>query len=202
SWMLDAKAYDKGTSPFRGRLGQPVIDSRLTLENRPAHPDLLGVSFTVEGLPTTETAWIERGVLRHLAYDRFTARQHGVDRLPTLEAPVLAAEHARTGGCVAVEDLIRGTERGILVSNFWYIRSVNPTDLTLTGMTRDGTFLIEDGRVTRAVRNFRFHDSPLRVFNQVEQITMPMEATTGENGKMLVPAMKLRDFHFTSVTRF
>ena len=79
---------------------------------------------------------------------------------------------------------------------------MNPTDLTLTGMTRDGTFLVEDGQITTAVKNFRFHESPLRIFKQVDAVTEPMEAVTSETGKMLVPAMVLRDFNFSSVTRF
>ena len=103
---------------------------------------------------------------------------------------------------MSVHDLIRHTDQGILVTNFWYIRPVNPTDLTLTGMTRDGTFLIEKGKITTAIRNFRFHDSPLRVFNQIEAFTTPQEATSSETGKLLVPAMKIRDFHFSSVTKF
>ena len=98
--------------------------------------------------------------------------------------------------------MIRDTTRGILVTNFWYIRPVNPTDLTLTGMTRDGTFLIEDGQITTPIRNFRFHDSPLRAFNHIETLTDPQEATSSETGKLLVPAMKIRDFNLSSVTRF
>ena len=101
-----------------------------------------------------------------------------------------------------MDDLIRTTQRGILVTNFWYIRPVNPSDLTLTGMTRDGTFLIENGEITSAVRNFRFHESPLRAFNQVEAYTTPAEAVTSETGKALVPAMRIHDFHFSSVTKF
>ncbi len=201
-WTLDAKAYDKNTSPFSGKLGSRIVDPRLTLRNLPDHPDLLGMGFTGEGLPTTDLAWIEDGVLTQLAYDRFTARAHRIERIPTLDAPCLIGAGPKESAAEGVEALVRGTERGILVRNFWYIRSVNPTDLTLTGMTRDGTFLIEGGKMTRAVRNFRFHDSPLRAFNHLEAFTAPVEATTGEGGKMLVPALKISDFNFSSVTRF
>ncbi|WP_447975490.1 TldD/PmbA family protein [Nitrospira sp. Kam-Ns4a] len=197
-WQLDAKAYDRRTSPFADRLGQPVVDRRLTLRNEPEHPDLLGAGFTGDGLPSLPSTWIESGVLKQLLYDRFTARQHGVAPIPTLDAPVLSGDAAAAG----VEDLIGTTERGILVTNFWYIRMVNPTDLTLTGMTRDGTFLIEDGRLAAPVRNFRFHESPLRAFAQVEACTGPIEAQTVESVKMLVPAVKVREFYFSSVTRF
>ncbi len=199
AWMLDAKSYDKGTSPFSGKLGRRIVDQRLTLRNRPDHPDLLGQGFTWEGLPSHDVAWIEGGVLTQLAYDRFTAKEHHVDVVPTLEAPYLSGDDAAVP---SVDALIGNTERGILVTNFWYLRIVNPTDLTLTGMTRDGTFLIEDGRITTGLRNFRFHESPLRAFNQLEAFTIPMEASSAETGKLLVPAMKLRDFNFSSVTRF
>jgi predicted Zn-dependent protease len=198
-WMLDAKSYDKGTSPFAGQLGRQILDERLTLQNLPEHADLLGTGFTHEGLPSEDALWIEKGVLRELSYDRFTAKQRKIKRIATLEAPCLSGSGP---GALKVQELIKQCERAILVTNFWYIRTVNPTDLTLTGMTRDGTFLVEDGQITTAVKNFRFHESPLRVFKQVDAVTEPMEAVTSETGKMLVPAMILRDFHFSSVTRF
>ena len=198
-WTLDAKSYDKGTSPFTGQLGRQILDERLTLQNLPGHNDLLGTGFTHEGLPSEEAVWIEKGVLKQLAYDRFTAKQHKIKRIATLEAPCLSASGSPA---FKTSDLIKQCERAILVTNFWYIRTVNPTDLTLTGMTRDGTFLVEDGQITSAVRNFRFHESPLRAFKHVEAWTEPAEAVTSETGKMLVPAMVLPDFYFSSVTRF
>ncbi len=198
-WMLDAKSFDKGTSPFVGKLGQRIIDRRLTLRNQPDHADLLGFGFTSDGLPVTESVWIEGGVLKQLMYDRFTARQHGIEPIATLESPCLSGE--RPAGA-RVSDLIRTTQRGILVTNFWYIRAVNPTDLTMTGMTRDGTFLVENGEIVTAVRNFRFHESPLRAFNQIDAFTTPAEAVTSETGKLLAPAMRVHNFNFSSVTRF
>jgi predicted Zn-dependent protease len=198
-WSLDAKSYEKGTSPFANKLGQRVVDERLTLQNVPGHADLLGVGFTHEGLPSESSAWIDRGILKQLAYDRFTAQAHGVQAIPTLEAPVLSAEGAASG---SVQDLIKRADRAILVTNFWYIRIVNASDLTLTGMTRDGTFLVEKGEIVSAVKNFRFHESPLQAFRHIEAWTGPMEAVTSETGKMLVPAMVLPEFNFSSVTRF
>ena len=198
-WTLDAKSYEKGTSPFTGQLGRQIVDERLTLRNRPDHSDLLGIGFTQEGLLSEDALWIENGVLRQLTHDRFTAKTHGIKRIATLEAPCLSASGSTFQ---KTQDLIKHSERAILVTNFWYIRTVNPTDLTLTGMTRDGTFLVEDGRIISAVRNFRFHESPLRVFKNVEAFTEPAEAVTAETGKLLAPAMTLRDFHFSSVTRF
>lgn len=198
-WSLDAKSYDKGTSPFARRLGQRIVDERITLQNLPGHADLFGVGFTSEGLPSEAAVWIDRGALRQLAYDRYTAAAHGLRTIPTLEAPALSL-----GGAARdrVQDVVKQADRAILVTNFWYIRTVNPTDLTLTGMTRDGTFLIEKGEIVGAVKNFRFHESPLRAFQHVDAWTVPLEAVTSETGKMLVPAVALPEFHFSSATRF
>jgi predicted Zn-dependent protease len=198
-WSLDAKSYEKGTSPFAGKLGERMLDRHLTLANSPGHADLLGVGFTTEGLPSGPSTWIDHGVLTQLMYDRFSAQAQGVKIIPTLEAPVLSIDGA---ACGTVQDLVKRTDRAILVTNFWYIRSVNPTNLTLTGMTRDGTFLVENGEIVSAVKNLRFHDSPLRVFRQIDAWTAPMEAVTAETGKMLAPAMALPQFHFSSSTRF
>jgi predicted Zn-dependent protease len=198
-WSLDAKSYMKGTSPFAGKLGQAIVDERLTLRNLADHADLLGEGFTHEGLPSTSSEWIDHGTLKQLAYDRFTAKAHGVTTIPTLEAPALSVEGPQAH---SIQDLIKGTERAILVTNFWYIRPVNPRDLTLTGMTRDGTFLVEKGEIVSAIRNFRFHESPLQAFRHLTAWTAPMEAVNSETGKMLVPAMALPHFHFSSVTRF
>src|SRR5262245_2606031 len=196
---LDAKSYEKGTSAFSGKLGHLIVDKRLTLRNLPVHEDLLGIGFTTDGLPTVASDWITDGVLVQLAHDRFTAKAWKIDKIPTLDAPCLSG---RGSSLPNLQELIKGTDRAILVTNFWYIRTVNPTDLTLTGMTRDGTFLVENGEIVSAVKNFRFHESPLRVFNRVVAFTSPAEAITSETGKFLVPAMTLRDFNFSSVTRF
>ena len=198
-WMLDAKSYLKGTSPFAGKLKKRILDARLSLENAPQLGDLLGVGFTQEGLPSTASQWIHQGVLQQLAYDRFTAQSQQIPTIPTLEAPRLSVEGASAG---SLPQLIKSIDRAILVTNFWYLRTVNPTDLTLTGMTRDGTFLVEKGEIVSAVKNFRFHESPLRAFQHLEAWTPPMEAVTSETGKMLVPAVILPEFHFSSVTRF
>lgn len=198
-WTLDAKSYEKGTSALSGKLGQAIVDKRLTLRNLPTHEDLLGIGFTADGLPTVASDWISEGVLAQLSYDRFTAKGRGIDKIPTLDAPCLSG----TGTSLpTLQELIKHTERAILVTNFWYIRTVNPTDLTLTGMTRDGTFLVENGAIVSAVKNFRFHESPLQVFNRIAAFTNQAEAITSETGKLLVPAMMLSDFNFSSVTRF
>ena len=198
-WTLDAKSYLKDTSPFAGRLNRRILDPRLSLENLPGHADLLGAGFTPEGLPSTASRWIEQGVLRQLAYDRFTAQAQQVSAIPTIDAPCLSVDGPSTG---SLAQLIKSTDRALLVTNFWYLRVVNPTDLTLTGMTRDGTFLVEKGEIVSAVKNFRFHESPLVAFQHVDAWTAPIEAVTSETGKFLAPAVVLPEFQFSSVTRF
>lgn len=198
-WMADAKSYYKGNSPFVGKLGSVVLDPRLSIQTDPSHPDLLGSRFDGNGLATGRQSLIEKGVLKQLYYDRFTAKEHGVDPTPRPGAVTMSF----SGPTVeSVDDLIAQTERAILITNFWYIRFVDRSDITITGMTRDGTFLVEDGKIVCGLRNFRFHDSPLRCFGTVDAATGPLESITLERSKMLLPALRLPDFHLSSVTKF
>jgi predicted Zn-dependent protease len=198
-WTMDAKSFYKRTSPYEGKLGRLIMDRRLTLSNQTRHPDLLGNGFNSEGLPAEDLVWIQNGVLKQLRYDRYTAQEHHVHPSPAFDAPYLSGEGTEAAN---IDELIRSTPHGILVTNFWYIRDVNPTDMTLTGMTRDGVFLIEDGHITTPLVNFRWHESPFRAFSNVEAFTAPTDAVSNENWKMQLPAMKIADFNFSSITRF
>ncbi len=198
-FATDAKSYYKGNSALAGKLGSTILDGRLTLRTDPTHPDLLGSAFDGNGLAVRPTVWVENGVLKQLYYDRFTAKEHGVEPTPRPSATILTFHGPNEG---SIDELIAKTKRAILITNFWYIRSVDQKDLTITGMTRDGTFLVEDGKIVCGVKNFRFHDSPLRCFQQVDAATRPLEAITMERGKMLLPAVRLPDFHLSSVTKF
>ncbi|MCP5109963.1 MAG: TldD/PmbA family protein [bacterium] len=198
-WSTSAKDYHKGNSPLTGKLGSQILDSRLTVMSDPAHSDMLGSRFGGDGMAARPTTWVKNGVLKNLHYDRFTAKQHGVEPTPPGRGSMMRFSGSTAGD---LAELIAGTQRGILITNFWYIRYVNPTDLTLTGMTRDGTFLIEDGKVTTGVKNFRFHESPLRALLTVDAATEPMECITNERGKMMLPAVRLPKFHLSSVTKF
>ncbi len=199
SFALNAKSYYRGNSAFAGKLNTKILDDRITMHTDPSHPDLLGSRFGGEGLAARKMTWVGNGVLKQLFYDRFTAKEHNVEPTPFPSAQVLSIS-----GKVArsTEALIRDTDRAVLVTNFWYIRSVDPRDLTITGMTRDGTFLVENGKIVCGVKNFRFHDSPLRAFAKIDAATAPQEAITMERGKMLLPAMRLPEFNFSSVTKF
>lgn len=196
---LNAKSYYRGTSALSDKLGRQVLDSRLSLQNRPDHPSLLGDGFSGAGLPADYKTWIRDGILKELNYDRFTAKKYNV----APSAPLDAAHLSGAGAAgETLDSLLSGTQRAVLITNFWYIRPVNPTDLTLTGMTRDGTFLVEDGKIVAGLQNFRWHDSPLRAFNAVDAFTAPDDAWTLERNKMFLPAFKIRDFNFSSVTKF
>lgn len=198
-WSAGAKSYYRGNSPFVDRLGTVILDPRLSVRTDPAHPQLLGSRFGRSGLASRPRTWVKNGVLKQLYYDRFTAKEHDTDPTPW---PTAAVMTFRGPTSKSIDELVARTKRGILVTNFWYIRYVDPTDITVTGMTRDGTFLVEDGKIVCGLRNFRFHDSPLRCLRNVDEATEPLESITLERGKMLLPALVLPDFHFSSVTKF
>ncbi|MBI3835438.1 MAG: TldD/PmbA family protein [Planctomycetes bacterium] len=179
-FAFDAKSYYKGNSALAGKLGSQILDPRLSVRTDPRHPDLLGGAFDNSGLATRPMTWIEDGVLKQLSYDRFTAKEHNVEPTPFPRAMIVSLSGRNAS---SIDDLIANTKRAILITNFWYIRPVDQKDLTITGMTRDGTFLVEDGKITCGVKNFRFHDSPLRCF-------------------AMLPAVLLPDFHLSSVTKF
>ncbi len=195
--VADARTYHAGGSPYAGKLGERIIDQRLTLQNRPDHPALLGNGFDRQGLPSDSHTWIERGVLKRLNYDRFMAKEHGVEPSYLPDAVHLSGEGPAGD---AVDDLIASVERGILVSDLCDIACANDANFALTGMTRNGTFLIKDGQVTTGLIDLRWHESPLQTFNRVVAFTAPTEAA-GDYGKMLLPAITIRDFQFTSVAR-
>jgi predicted Zn-dependent protease len=133
--------------------------------------------------------FIEKGVVSQLVYDRVWAARKGVEPTPS------AGNVIMRGGTASTEDLIRDTPRGILVTRFWYIRSVDPQTLLLTGLTRDGTFFIENGTIQFAIKNFRFNESPIIMLNNVEALGRPLR-----QGGDLFPPIRARDFTFTSLS--
>ncbi|HEV3253629.1 MAG TPA: metallopeptidase TldD-related protein, partial [Candidatus Acidoferrales bacterium] len=150
---------------------------------------------------------VDRGVPLNLVYARSTAKK--MNARPTGHGLPLPNEYGEApmnlvfaGGNSSVEEMIRTTERGILVTRLWYIREVDPYEKILTGMTRDGTFLVENGRVAGGIRNFRFNQSLLAMLSSVEALGPAVRASGEESFEMVVPAMKVRGFHFTEVTKF
>ena len=195
---LSARAADEGRSPFSkaggaNRVGEKVVDERVTLYSDPADAALLGDPFDEQGLPRGRIVWIENGVLKNLSYSRFWAQKQG--KMPTGEN-VLAGGLALTGGTKSTEEIIAGCERGILVTHFFYIRYLEPRTALFTGLTRDGVFLIEKGRIARALKNFRWNESPLLMLNRLEEIGRPEPTAPG----YMMPALRIRDFNFTSLS--
>jgi len=166
-----------------------------------------GAAFDAEGVPRRRLTLVDAGVIREVAYCRQAAALAGV--APTGHGFPLPNEVGEApcniviaGGDTTVEEMIASTERGILVTRLWYIREVDPYDKIFTGMTRDGTFLVEGGKVASGVRNFRFNVGLMEMLSKVEALGPAVRASGEETFDMVVPAMKVRDFNFTEVTRF
>ncbi|HEU4564864.1 MAG TPA: TldD/PmbA family protein [Gemmatimonadaceae bacterium] len=203
AFALNARNADEGRSFFSkpgggNKIGMKVVDERVSLVSDPLDPDAFANTFTAEGLPVGRTVWIENGVVKNLAYDRYWAQKQG-------HAPVPFAGTLRmSGGDASVEEMIRSTQRGILVTRFWYIRPVDPRTILYTGLTRDGTFLIENGKITRAVKNLRYNESPIFMLNNLEAMGQPVRVSASEDGSpgmaIVVPPIKVRDFNFTSLS--
>jgi len=197
---LDARSADEGRSfmskPGGGnRLGEQLMDEKVTIYSDPFHPELPASTWNSEGAPLEKTSWIEKGVVKNLAYSRFWAQKRAVMPVPAPGNIIME------GGNASLEELIASTERGILVSRLWYIRMVDPQTLLLTGLTRDGTFYIENGVIKHPIKNFRFNESPVIMLNNVEALGKPERTISVESYRSyLIPPMKLRDFTFTSLS--
>ena len=200
---LSARAADEGRSFFsraggKNKIGEKVVDERVTILSDPFDPEVAGSPFTGEGLPTRRTVWIEGGVVKTLNYDRYWAQKKGVS--PTASGGSLRM----SGGSSTMEEMIASTQRGLLVTRFWYLRPVDQRTILYTGLTRDGTFLIENGKITRAVKNLRFNDSPVFMLNNLEALGTPVRVSASEDGgpgqAIMVPPIKVKDFNFTSLS--
>jgi predicted Zn-dependent protease len=192
---FNARTADEGRSPFSKeggatKIGEKIADERVTIFSDPTDAELLSQPFDGEGLPVKRTAWIENGVLKNLAYSRFWAAQKGA------EVAGFGGGLKMMGGTKSTDELIAETQRGVLVTRFWYIRFLDPRTVMLTGLTRDGTFLIENGRVTRALKNFRFNDSPLLMLSRIDEIGRAERVASG----MVMPSLRVRDFNFSSLS--
>ena len=170
----------------------------MTLTSDPLDPRTYSLPFAGDGQPLSRTTWIEDGVVRNLAYDRYWAGKQGVAAVP------LGGGLSMSGGEASLEEMIASTARGLLVTRLWYIRPVDPRTILYTGLTRDGTFLIENGKVTRAVKNLRWNESPIFMLNNIEAMGRPVRVSASESGgagqPVVVPPLKVRDFTFTSLS--
>jgi predicted Zn-dependent protease len=203
-FSADARQADEGRSFFSkkgggNRVGEQLLGDKVRLYSDPAHPLAPSLAFDSEGLPIGKNVWVENGVMKDLIYSRYWAQKQG--KAPTAGPSNIIMD----GGNATMADLIAGTERGILVTRFWYIRTLDPQTILLTGLTRDGLFLIEKGKVTRPLKNMRWNDSPVVVLNNVDAMTAPERTVSGEGiggaGLALVcPAARIREFTFSSAS--
>lgn len=196
----DSRSADEGRSPFvkaggGNKIGEKIVDSRVTLFSDPADSQLLAAPFDGEGFPLARQTWIDSGVLRQLYYSRFWAKKQGKVATGAPSSIKMA------GGSSSLEEMIRSTERGILVTRLWYLREVDPRTILYTGLTRDGTFLIENGKIAKSIRNLRFNESPLFMLNNLEMLGRAERlAGTEQGGDVVMPSIKVRDFNFTSLS--
>jgi predicted Zn-dependent protease len=211
-FSLDARMADKGQSFFgkasnSSRLGDTCFQDTVTLKSVVDHSDLpmlkfggafgtggsrAGMLFSM-GLPARTVEWIEHGIVKNLQYSPFYARQKNLE--PVAAPPNLYMQ----GGTATLDELISGIERGLLIESFWYVNPIDWNRLELTGLTRDGVFLIEHGRISRPVHNFRFNDSPVSSLNRITGMTPP-EKTFGEYLPGMFPWVRINGFHMSSVS--
>jgi PmbA protein len=218
-WDYSGMAILDQRSFLTGRIGSKLFGDNITVWDDVAHPLQTGSPFDGEGMPRLRVPLVENGVVKRVVYARATAermkRSEHKDHAGPIEATghgfplpnetgemplniVFAAPHDPQ----TLAQMIASTERGVLVTRLWYIREVDPYEKIVTGMTRDGTFLVENGRVRKGVRNFRLNESLIHMLSNVEAMSVPLRSCGEESFDMVVPAMKIRDFNFTEVTKF
>jgi PmbA protein len=202
-----ATAVSDKRSCLNDRMGKQVFGKNITVMDDAYHPLQLGAPFDGEGIARERVQLVDRGVPNNLVYSRASAKV--ANKKPTGHGFALPNEYGEapvnlvfSGGNSSLQEMIASTDRGLLATRLWYIREVDPYEKIMTGMTRDGLFLVENGKVGRAVRNFRFNQSLLEMLRNVEMLGPAVRATGEEAFEMVVPAMKVRDFHFSEVTKF
>ena len=212
--VLDQRSF------LNDRVGKQLFGENITIHDDVRHPLQAGAAFDGEGVARQRVTLVEKGVIKSLVFARGTAERmeksgfagkvgeicptgHGYP-LPNEmgEAPVNIVFENFATERQTLKKMIESTERGVYVTRLWYIREVEPYEKVLTGMTRDGTFLIEDGKISHGLRNFRFNQSLVEMLSKVEAMSAPVRACGEESFDMVVPAMKVRDFNFTEVTKF
>jgi PmbA protein len=218
-WDYSGMAILDQRSFLTGRIGTKLFGDNITIWDDVTHPLQSGSPFDGEGVRRQKLALVENGIVKRVVYARATAERMRRSECKDKVGPIAATGHgfplpnemgempmnivfAPPSESQTVEQMIASTERGVLVTRLWYIREVEPFEKMLTGMTRDGTFLVENGHVQGGVRNFRFNESLIHMLSHVEAMSIPVRASGEESFDMVVPAMKIGDFNFTEVTKF
>ena len=211
--ILDQRSF------LNQRVGTQIFGSNINIWDDAAHPLQSGTPFDGEGVPRERVQLVENGIVKRLVYARATAEKMKKSEFKDRVGPVAATGHGfslpnEMGEAPmnivfgtppdpkTIEQMITSTERGVLVTRLWYIREVDPYEKILTGMTRDGTFYVEDGKVRHGILNFRFNESLIHMLSNVEAMGTPVRASGEESFDMVAPPMKVKDFNFTEVTKF
>jgi predicted Zn-dependent protease len=192
---FDARDAEEGRSLLtrKGggtRLGDKIFSEKITMRGDPYDVRHPGMPWNYDLLPARKMTWIDKGVVRNLGQTRFWAQKKNSEPTPDPGSDLIFE-----GEDNSIDDLIASTERGLLVTRFWYIRDVNPQTGQLTGLTRDGLFMVEKGKIAYPIMNLRWNESPANVLANVEMLSRPVLV-----GGNVVPGMKARDFNFTSVS--
>jgi predicted Zn-dependent protease len=211
--ILDQRSF------LNNRVGTQMFGTNINIWDDVAHPLQSGTPFDGEGMPRQTVHLVENGVVKRLVYARATAKKMAQSEYKDKVGPLAATGHGFSlpnemgeapmnivfgtpSDPQTIEQMIASTERGVLVTRLWYIREVDPYEKILTGMTRDGTFYVEDGKVRYGILNFRFNESLIHMLSNVEAMGTPVRASGEESFDMVAPPMKVKDFNFTEVTKF
>lgn len=199
-FQFDARSADEGRSFFSKKgggtkVGEKVLSDKVTIWTDPADTRAPGPVFAGGGLPTSRVTWIENGVLRNLVYSRFWADKMKAEPVPSPVNIIMK------GGTGSIADLVKSTKNGVLVTRLWYIRFLDPQSVLLTGLTRDGVFKIENGKIRHALRNFRFNDTPVSVFSKLDAMSREVRTrgSESEDFSIVCPAVRTR-FTFSSAS--
>jgi PmbA protein len=218
-WDFGGLAILDQRSFLTNRIGTALFGENITIADDVYHPLQSSAPFDGEGVRRKRVNLVEKGVIKRLVYSRGTAEKMRKSNQAAHVGPIAVTGHGfplpneigeapvnivyvTPGNEQSVEQMVAGTERGVLITRLWYIREVDPYEKILTGMTRDGTFLVENGKIQCGIRNFRFNQSLIEMLNKVEAMGQPVRSSGEESFDMVAPAMKVRDFNFTEVTRF
>ena len=189
-YNLSARTADEGASPFSGKLGQKLFSEKVNMSLEIDDPELPARKFGQSGLPLHKCKWIENGILANLYYDRYWAKVKNCRPHAALTPLFMRGENH------SIADLIANCKRGLLVKNLWYIRYVDEKEMLLTGMTRDGLFLVEDAKIRHPVKNMRFNESPMVFLKNI--VGLSRDVRVGSDVK--VPGVMSENFTFSSGT--
>jgi predicted Zn-dependent protease len=200
---MSARSADEGRSFFAKpgggtRVGEKIFGDAITIRTNPADAEAPSAPFDGQGLPLGARAWIDKGTVTGLVYSRYWAKKQG--KAPTGSPDVW---HFPAGTAESTDALIKDVKRGVLITRFWYIRSVDPQTILFTGLTRDGVFLIENGEVAAPVNNFRFNESPVTVLKNADAFTRQLVRAVmpeGRAGRYRVPAVRTHEFNLASIS--